>query len=139
MSRHIDQECLANVASMYFEAHARTGDHRQAFVETIRTALLAGYQPYAAWVTDAMLRTGRPAFTVALSHPEAEQVFPVIVGGVSIGWGVSLMCEAYTPETGCGWRRVEGEALNRYMRWARQEPEPEPPQIEMDFAMRMEP
>ncbi len=137
MSRRTDQECLAHVASIYYEAHSRTGDHRQAFVETIRSALLGGYQPYAAWVTNAMLRTGRPAFAVALSHPEADQVFPVIVGGVSIDWGISLMDEAYTPETGRGWRLIEGEALDLYMRWARQEPEP--PQLELDFAMGMKP
>ncbi len=109
MSRRTDQECFAHVASIYYEAHSRTGDHRQAFVETIRSALLGGYQPYAAWVTNAMLRTGRPAFAVALSHPEADQVFPVIVGGVSIDWGISLMDEAYTPETGRGWRLIEGK------------------------------
>lgn len=96
-----------------------------------------GYQPYAAWVTNAMLRTGRPAFAVALNHPEADQVFPVIVGGGSIDWGISLMDEAYTPETGRGWWLIEGEALDLYMRWARQEPEP--PQLELDFAMGMRP
>lgn len=138
MSCRTDQECLGHVASMYYEAHARTGDHRQAFVETVRTALLAGYQPYAAWVTDAMMRTGRPTHSVVLSHPEASTVYPVVVGGVSIGWGVSLMeAEAYTPERGRGWRLIEGEAVDLYLRWARKEPEQ--PQIELDFAMGMEP
>lgn len=136
MSRRIDQECLSHVASVYFEAHARTGDHRQAFVETVRTALLEGYQPYAAWVTDTMLRTGRPTHAVVLSHPEASTVYPVVVGGVSVDWGVSLMdSEAYTPERGRGWRLIEGEAVDLYMRWARQEPE----QPEPEFAMGMEP
>lgn len=134
----IDQECLAHVASFYFEAHARTSDHRRAFIETVRSALLSGYQPYAVWVTDAMLRTGRPAFAVILSHPEAEQAFPVIVGGVSIQWASWLMeTEAYTPETGRGWRRIEGEALDLYMRWAREEPEP--PQLELHLEVRMDP
>lgn len=135
MSRRIDQDHLRYVASVYFEAHSRTGDHRQAFVETVRTALLEGYQPYAAWVTDTMLRTGRPTHAVVLSHPEASTVYPVVVGGVSVDWGVSLMDEAYTPDSGRGWRLIEGEALDLYMRWARQEQEP---QIELDFAMGME-
>lgn len=134
--RQIDQQCLAHVASIYFEAHARTGDHLEAFVETVRKALLSGYQPYAVWVTDALLRSGRPAFSVILSHPEAEQAFPVIVGGVSVQWASWLLeNEAYTPETGRGWRLIEGEALDLYMRWARQEPEP--PQIELDFGRGM--
>ena len=134
--RQIDQECLAHVASIYFAAHARTGDHRLAFIETVRSALLSGYQPYAVWVTDAMLRTGRPAFAVILSHPEASMVFPVIVGGVSIGWADQLIeSESYTPQTGRGWRLIEGEALDLYMRWAQQEPE----QPEPEFAMVMEP
>ncbi len=134
--RQIDQECLAHVASIYYEAHARTGDHREAFIETVRSALLEGYQAYAVWVTDAMLRTGRPAFAVILSHPEAEQAFPVIVGGVSVGWADQLIeSEPYTPQTGRGWRLIEGEALDLYMRWARQEQEP--PQIELDFGRGM--
>ena len=137
MSRRTDQECLAHVASIYYEAIGRTGDHRQAFVETVRTALLAGYQPYAAWLTDAMLRTCRPTHAVVLSHPEASTVYQVVVGGVAIDWGASLMNEAYTPETGRGWRLIEGEAVDRYMRWARQEPES--PQLELEFAMGMEP
>ena len=56
----IDTEHLIYVASIYYEANARTGDPRQAFVETVRKALIEGYQPLACWVTDAMLRTGRP-------------------------------------------------------------------------------
>ncbi len=136
--KQADSECLAHVASIYYEAHARTGDHRQAFVETVRQALLVDYQPYAAWVTTAMLRTGRPTHAVILKHPEAEKAFPVTVGGVMIQWANWLMeTEAYTPETGRGWRLIEGEALDLYMRRARQEPEL--PQIEMDFAMGMEP
>lgn len=136
--KQTDSECLAHVASIYYEAHARTGDHREAFVDTVRKALQAGYQPYAAWVTDAMLRTGRPTHAVILSHPEAEQTFPVTVGGVMIQWANWLMdSEAYTPETGRGWRLIEGEAVELYMRWARQEPEP--PQLELDFVVGMEP
>lgn len=136
--RQIDQQCLAHVASIYFEAHARTGDHLEAFVETVRKALLSGYQPYAVWVTDALLRSGRPAFAVILSHPEALMAFPVIVGGVSIGWTDQLIdSESYTPQSGRGWRLIEGEALDLYMRWARQEPEPEPTQIELDFGRGM--
>lgn len=135
--RVVDQECLAHIASIYFEANARTGDHRQAFVETVRRALLEGYQPRAAWVTDAMLRTGRPTHAVLLSHPEASMVFSVVVGGVSVGWADQLLeSESYTPETGRGWRLIEGEAVELYMRWARQEPEP--PQLELDLAMGME-
>ncbi len=134
--RQIDQECLAHVASIYYEAHARTGDHREAFIETVRSSLLERYQPYAVWVTEAMLRTGRPAFAVILSHPEAEQAFPVIVGGVSVGWADQLIeSESYTTETGRGWRLIEGEALDLYMRWARQDQEP--PQIELDFGRGM--
>lgn len=136
MSRRTDQAHLAHVASIYYEAHARKGDHRQAFIETVRSTLLAGYQPYAAWVTDAMLRTGRPTHAIVLSHPEASTVYTVIVGGVSIDVHASILDEAYTPETGRGWRRIEGGAVDLYMRWARQEPEP--PQLELDFAMGME-
>ena len=136
MSRRTDQAHLTHVASIYYEAIGRTGDHRQAFIETVRTALLEGYQPYAAWVTDTMLRTGRPTHAVVLSHPEASTVYPVVVGGVSVDWGVSLMdSEAYTPERGRGWRLIEGEAVDLYMRWARQGPE----QPEPEFAMGMEP
>lgn len=135
--RQIDQECLAHVASIYLEAHTRTGDHREAFIDTVRSALLSGYQPYAVWVTEAMLRTGRPAFAVILSHPEAEQAFPVIVGGVSVGWADQLIeSESYTTETGRGWRLIEGEARDLYMRWARQEPEP--PQLELELVVGME-
>lgn len=137
MSRLTDQAHLKHVASIYYEAHARTGDHRQAFIDTVRSALLDGYQPYAVWVSDAMLRTGRPAFAVVRSHAEASTVYPVIVGGVSIDWGVSIMDEAYSPENGRCWRRIEGEAVDLYMSWARQESEP--PQLELDFAMGMEP
>ena len=135
--KQADSECLAHVASIYYEAHARTGDHRQAFVETVRRALLAGYQPYAAWVTTAMLKSGRPTHAVILSHFDAEKAFPVTVGGVMIQWANWLMeTEAFTPENGGGWRRIEGEALDLYMRWARQEPEP--PQIELYFERVME-
>ena len=136
--RVVDQECLAHIASIYFEANARTGDHRQAFVETVRRALLEGYQPRAAWVTDAMLRTGRPTHAVLLSHPEASMAFSVVVGGVSVGRADQLLeSESYTPETGRGWRLIEGKARDRYMRWARQEPEP--PQLEVDLVVGMEP
>ena len=38
----IDTEHLLYVASIYFEANARTGDPRQAFVETVRKALTEG-------------------------------------------------------------------------------------------------
>ena len=134
--KQADSECLAHVASIYYEAHARTGDQREAFVETVRKALLAGYQPYAAWVTDAMLRTGRPTHTVILSHPDAEKAFPVTVGGVMIQWANWLMeSEAYTPETGRGWRLIEGEALDLFMRWARKEPQ----WVEQEYVMGMEP
>ena len=134
--KQADSECLAHVASIYYEAHARTGDHREAFVETVRRALLAGYQPYAAWVTDAMLRTGRPTHAVILSHPEAEQAFPVTVGGVMIQWANWMMdSEAYTPEAGRGWRLIEGEALDLFMRWARKEPQ----WVEQEYVMGMEP
>lgn len=134
--KQADSECLAHVASIYYEAHARTGDHREAFVETVRKALQAGYQPYAAWVTDAMLRTGRPTHAVILSHPEAEQAFPVTVGGVMIQWANWMMdSEAYTPEAGRGWRLIEGEALDLYMRWAREEPQ----WVEQEYVMGMEP
>ena len=134
--KQADSECLAHVASIYYEAHARTGDHRQAFAETVRKALQAGYQPYAAWVTDAMLITGRPTHAVILSHPEAEQAFPVTVGGVMIQWANWMMdSEAYTPEAGRGWRLIEGEAHDLYMRWAHEEPQ----WVEQDFAMGMEP
>ena len=134
----IDGELLSYVASIYYESSARTGDHRQAFVETVRKALLEGYQPHAAWVTDAMLRTGRPTHAVLLSHPEASMVFSVVVGGVSVGWADQLLeSEFYTPENGRGWRLIEGAAVELYMRWARQEPEP--PQLELDLAMGMEP
>ena len=133
----IDGELLSYVASIYYESSARTGDHRQAFVETVRRALLEGYQPRAAWVTDAMLRTARPTHAVLLSHPEASMVFSVVVGGVSVGWADQLLeSEVYTPETGRGWRLIEGEAVELYMRWARQEPEP--PLLELDLAMGME-
>ena len=136
--RQTDQDLFALIASISFEAHARTGDHRQAFVETVRKALLEGYQPHAAWVTDAMLRTGRPTHAVLLSHPEASMAFSVVVGGVSVGWADQLLeSEVYTPEAGRGWRLIEGEAVELYMRWARQEPEP--PQLELDFAMGMKP
>ncbi|HCF2449036.1 TPA: hypothetical protein NIA45_006736 [Pseudomonas aeruginosa] len=136
--RQTDQELFALIASIYFEAHARTGDHRQAFVETVRQALLEGYQPHAAWVTDAMLRMGRPTHAVLLTHPEALMGFQVIVGGV--GGSVpdlEMGAEQYTPERGRGWRLIEGEARDLYMRWARQEPEP--PQIELDLVVGMEP
>ena len=134
--KQADSECLAHVASIYYEAHARTGDHREAFVETVRKALQAGYQPYAAWVTDAMLRTGRPTHAVILSHPEAEQAFPVTVGGVMIQWANWMMdSEAYTPEAGRGWRLIEGEALDLFMRWARKEPQ----WVEQEYVMGMEP
>ncbi|WP_237045294.1 hypothetical protein [Aquipseudomonas alcaligenes] len=130
----IDSELLSFVASIYFEANARTGDHRQAFVETVRRALLEGYQPHAAWVTDAMLRTGSPTHAVLLSHPEASMAFSVVVGGVSVGWADQLLeSEVYTPETWRGWRLIEGEAVELYMRWARQEP------VEQEYAMGMEP
>ena len=133
----IDSELLSFVASIYFEAHARTGDHRQAFVKTVRKALLEGYEPHAAWVTDVMLRTGRPTHSVLLSHPEASMAFSVVVGGVSVGRADQLLeSESYTPETGRGWRLIEGKARDRYMRWARQEPEP--PLLELDLAMGME-
>ncbi len=129
----IDQECLAHVASMYYASYSSTSDHRRAFIETVRSALLSGYQPYAVWVSDAMLRTGRPAFAVILSHPEASMAFPVIVGGVSIGWADQLIeSESYTTESGRGWRLIEGETLDLYRRWARQEPEP---QIELERGM----
>ncbi|HBO2103432.1 hypothetical protein [Pseudomonas aeruginosa] len=137
MSRRTDQECLSHVASVYYEAHARTGDHGQAFVDTVRTALLSGYQPYAAWVTEAMLHSGRPTHAVVLSHPEAAAVYKVIVGGVAIDLHTSILSEVYMPETGLGWRLIDGADHDRYMRWARQEPEP--PQLEMDFAMGMAP
>lgn len=131
-------ELLALIASIYFEALARTGDHRQAFVDTVRAALLEGYQPYAAWVTDAMLAANRPTYAVVLSHPESLQIYPVTVGGVSIDWAAALMdSEQYTPETRRGWRLIEGEAVDLYMRWARQEQEP--PQLKLDFAMGIEP
>ena len=134
--KQADSECLAHVASIYYEAHARTGDHREAFVETVRKALQAGYQPYAAWVTDAMLRTGRPTHAVILSHPDAEKAFPAAVGGVMIQWANWLMeSEAYTPETGRGWRLIEGEALDLFMRWARKEPQ----WVEQEYVMGMEP
>ena len=134
----VDSELLSYVASVYFEAHARTGDHRQAFVETVRRALLEGYQPRAARVTDAMLRTGRPTHAVLLSHPEGSMVYSVVVGGVSVGWADQLLeSEFYTPENGRGWRLIEGEAVDLYMRWARQEPEP--PQLELDLFVGMEP
>lgn len=137
MSRRADQECLSHVVSIYFEAHARTGDHRKAFIETVRSALLAGYQPHAAWVTEAMLRSGRPTHAVVLSHPEAATVYQVIVGGVAIGLHTSILDEAYMPEAGRGWRLIEGADHDRYMLWAQQEPEP--PQLEMDFVMGMAP
>ncbi len=134
----LDGELLSYVASIYFEAHARTGDHRQAFVKTVRKALLEGYEPHAAWVTDVMLRTGRPTHSVLLSHPEASMAFSVVVGGVSVGRADQLLeSESYTPETGRGWRLIEGKARDRYMRWARQEPEP--PQLELDLFVGMEP
>ena len=134
--KQADSDCLAHVASIYYEAHARTGDHREAFVDTVRKALQAGYQPYAAWVTDAMLRTGRPTHAVILSHPDAEKAFPVTVGGVMIQWANWLMeSEAYTPETGRGWRLIEGEALDLFMRWARKEPQ----WVEQEYVMGMEP
>ena len=134
--KQADSDCLAHVASIYYEAHARTGDHREAFVDTVRKALQAGYQPYAAWVPDAMLRTGRPTHAVILSHPDAEKAFPVTVGGVMIQWANWLMeSEAYTPETGRGWRLIEGEALDLFMRWARKEPQ----WVEQEYVMGMEP
>ena len=134
--KQADSDCLAHVASIYYEAHARTGDHREAFVDTVRKALQAGYQPYAAWVTDAMLRTGRPTHAVILSHPDAEKAFPVTVGGVMVQWANWLMeSEAYTPETGRGWRLIEGEALDLFMRWARKEPQ----WVEQEYVMGMEP
>ena len=64
-------------------------------------------------------------------------VYSVVVGGVSVGWADQLLeSEVYTPETGRGWRLIEGEAVELYMRWARQEPEP--PLLELDLAMGME-
>lgn len=138
MSRRADQECLSHIASIYLEAHARTGDHRQAFVETVRGALLHGYQPHAAWITDAMLRTRSPTHAVLLTHSEALMGFQVIVGGVSGSLpDQSLEAEPYTPESGRGWRLIEGRARDQYMRWARQEPEP--PQFELDLFVGMEP
>lgn len=129
----IDTEHLLYVASIYFEASARTGDPRQAFVETVRKALTEGYQPLACWVSDAMLRTGRPTHAVVLGHTEATRAFFVIVGGVMGGWATDIESEAYSPETGRGWRRIEGEALDLYMRWARQGP------VEPEYVMGMEP
>lgn len=127
---------LSYVASIYYEAHARTDDHRGAFVETVRKALQEGFQPHAAWATDAMLASSRPTHAVQLSHPEASMAFPVIVGGVSIGWADQLLeSEPYTPESGRGWRLIKGKVLDLYMRWARQVPEP--PQIELDFRRGM--
>lgn len=134
--KQADSEHLAHVASIYYEAHALAGDHKQAFVETVKKALQAGYQPYAAWVTDAMLRTGRPTHAVILSHPDAEKAFPVTVGGVMVQWANWLMeTEAYTPETGRGWRLIEGSVLDLYMRWAREEPQ----WVEQEYVMGMEP
>ena len=59
------------------------------------------------------------------------------VGGVAIDLHTSILSEVYMPETGLGWRLIDGADHDRYMRWARQEPEP--PQLEMDFAMGMAP
>ncbi len=39
--------------------------------------------------------------------------------------------------TGRGWRLIEGKSRDQYMRWARQEPEP--PQLELDLFVGMEP
>lgn len=129
----IDTEHLLYVASVYFEANARTSDPRQAFVETVRKALVEGYQPLACWVTDAMIRTGRPTHAVVLGHSEATRAFFVIVGGVMGGWATDIDAEAYSPETGRGWRTIQGEALDLYMRWARREP------VEPEYVVGMEP
>lgn len=82
--RTIDQDHPRHAASIYYEAYARTGDHRQTFIDTVRRALLEGCQPHTAWVTDTMLRMGRPTHAVMLSLPEASMVFSVVVGGVSL-------------------------------------------------------
>lgn len=129
----LNTEHLMYIASIHFEANARTGDPRQAFVETVRRALTEGYHPLACWVTDAMIRTGRPTHAVVLGHAESTRAFFVIVGGVMGGWATDIESEAYSPETGRGWRAIQGEALDLYMRWARQEP------VEQEYVVGMEP
>ncbi|MEF2031707.1 hypothetical protein [Pseudomonas aeruginosa] len=114
-----ESQCLAHVASIYFEAKERRGDHRQAFAETIRRALQEGYQPLTCWVTTAMLAAGRPTHAVVLGHTDSAAVYPITVGGVSINRMVALEDEMFSLER--GWRLIEGEALDIYLAWAREE------------------
>lgn len=113
-----ESQCLAHVASIYFEAKERTGDHRLAFVDTIRRTLQEGYRPIACWVTTAMLAARSPTHAVVLGHTDSAAVYPVTVGGVSINWMAALEEEMFSLERKRGWRLIEGPALEAYLAWA---------------------
>lgn len=115
--RRLDQAVLAHIASMYYRVHQQTGDHREAFISTCREAIQADYRPAACWVSAKMLAAGRPTHVMAFQHQGSSTYILVIVGGVSISSELDVM---FNPADGKpGWRLIDGEALEIYQKWAR--------------------
>lgn len=121
MRRPITPEALSllELAAIYLDTKTRTGDHHEAFADTCRWAIKAGYRPAACWVTREMLAAKRPTHCVALRDSTDRGFYLVGVGGVSLSHALDGdLFEGAAP----GWRMIEGEALDLYRQWAIAEP-----------------
>lgn len=115
--REMNQNANFDFVCQYHEAKKASDDNRDAFAKTCAWAIRVGYQPFACWVSAAMISANLPTHVVLFKAPASSYIC-VTVGGVSLAEDVDLD-KIFDPADGRpGWKLIVGEAAELYQKWA---------------------